>query len=127
MVIHRSSIGCIERTIAYLLEKTQGRLPLWLSPIQVKVVDFTDRNLKSCEKFVEKLENENIRVETDFRQIPIQGKIKEAEMQKVPYIVVIGDKEETTNSVAVRSGKKIESLKAEEFIKKIKKEILERK
>lgn len=127
MVIHRSSIGCIERTMAYLLEKTQGRLPTWLAPVQVKVINFTDRNLKSCEMLVKKLEDENIRVEADFRQIPIGGKIKEAELQKIQYIIVIGDKEEKEKTLAVRSGKNIKIMKAEEFIKNIKKEILERK
>jgi threonyl-tRNA synthetase len=73
------------------------------------------------------LEEENIRVETDFRQIPIGGKIKKTEIQKINYIIVIGDKEEKEKTLAVRSGKKIESVKAGEFIKNIKKEILERK
>ena len=127
IMLHRVVYGSLERFIGVLLEHLKGRLPTWLAPVQVKVIDFTDRNMKACEKFVKKLEEENIRVETDFRQIPINGKIKEAELQKVPCIIVIGDKEEKTGNVAVRKKDgKIESLKAEEFIKKIKKEILER-
>ena len=126
VMIHRVVYGSLERFMGILLEHTNGRLPTWLAPVQVKVIDFTDRNMKACEMFVKILEEENIRVETDFRQIPISGKIREAEMQKIPYVIVIGDKEEKEKTVAVRSGKNIKSMKAEEFIKNIKREILER-
>jgi len=127
LVIHRSSIGCIERTMAYLLEKTQGRLPTWLAPVQVKVINFTDRNLKTCKKFVEKLEKEKIRFETDFRKIKLPGKIKEAELMKIPYIIVIGDKEEKTKSVNIRKDGKIKTEKQDKFISNLIKEINERR
>ncbi|MDP1729560.1 MAG: threonine--tRNA ligase, partial [archaeon] len=71
MVIHRSSIGCIERTIAYLLEKNQGRLPTWLSPVQVKVMSFTDKNIKASEKLFEELKELGIRVELDINSAPV--------------------------------------------------------
>lgn len=130
MVIHRSSIGAIERTISYLLEKTQGRLPTWLAPIQVRVLSFTDRNVDYAKKIIEKIGNEipMIRIDADFRQTTIPAKVKEAEIMRVPYILVAGDKEEKNNEVAVRikGDKKIEKMKVEDFIKRIKKEILER-
>jgi len=127
IMLHRVIYGSLERFIGVLLEHTGGRLPIWLAPIQVKVIDFTDRNLKSCKKFVEKLKEQNIRVETDFRSIPLSGKIKEAEIQKIPYIVVIGDKEEKSDSVAVRKDSKMKVIKQDVFIKNLKKEIEERK
>ena len=127
MVIHHSSgVGCLERTMAYLLEKSQGRLPTWLAPVQVKVINFTDRNLKACQKFVEKLEAEKIRVETDFRSVKLPAKIKEAELMKVPYIVVIGDKEEKAKSVNVRKAGKVKTEKQDSFVKNLVKEIGER-
>lgn len=128
MVIHHSSgVGCLERTMAYLLEKTQGKLPTWLAPVQVKVINFTDRNLKACEKFVDKLKMEGIRIETDFRSVKLPAKIKEAELMKVPYIVVIGDKEEKSKSINVRKGGKVETEKQDAFVKSLVKEIAERK
>jgi len=113
--------------MAYLLEKTQGRLPTWLAPVQIKVINFTDRNLKACEKLVEKLEKEKIRIETDFRSVKLPAKIKEAELMKIPYIAVIGDKEEKTKSVNVRKDGKRNVVKEDEFVKDILKEIGERK
>ncbi len=130
IVIHRSSIGAIERTIAYLLEKNQGVFPTWLSPIQVRVINFTDRNSKACEEFIEQLKSNmpTIRVDKDLDSVPLSGKIRDAEMQRIPYIIVIGDKEEQNKQIAVRKrGKKdIEQQNIEEFIKTIQKEIKER-
>ena len=126
MVIHRSSIGCIERTMSYLLEKKQGRLPTWLAPTQVKIINFTDRNILFCEKFSQELEKEGIRIDKDFRQISVSNKIKDAELMKIPYIIVIGDKEEKEKTLAIRKrgkGKPIFGIKKEEFIKEILEEI----
>lgn len=125
IMLHRVVYGAIERFIGVLLEHTKGRLPTWLAPVQVKVINFTDRNVKSCEKFVKELEKENIRIEKDFRQIPLPGKIRDAEIMRIPYIIVVGDKEEKKKTLAVRirGSKKIKEMKAEGFIKKIKKEI----
>ena len=126
IMIHRAIYGSLERFIGILLEHTKGRLPLWLAPTQVKVINFTDRNLKACEKFVEKLETEGIRVEKDFRSVKLPAKIKEAELMKVPYIVVIGDKEEKAKSVNVRKAGKVKTEKQDSFVKKIVREICER-
>lgn len=126
IIIHRSSIGCVERTIAYILEKTQGNLPLWLSPTQIRIINFTDRNNKACEKFQEELKKQNFRVDIDLNAEPLQGKIKQAEMEKIPYIVVIGDREEKAGTLAVRKNGKVTQIKKDEFIKQIKREVEER-
>ncbi len=125
MVIHRSSTGATERMIAYLLEKTQGSLPLWLSPTQVKILSFTSRNVNACQKFKEELRKENIRVELDTDDESVQKKVREAEMQKIPYIIVIGDKEEKARTLAVRArGQKLKfGVKPASFIKDLKKEL----
>jgi threonyl-tRNA synthetase len=131
MVIHRSSIGAPERMMAFLLEKTQGRLLTWLSPFQVRVISFTDRNKKYAESVIKKLGEgiPNLRIEADFTQKSVPSKVKNAENMKIPYIIVLGDKEEKGKSLAVRikGDKKIENFKVEEFVEKIKEEIGERK
>ncbi len=130
MVIHRSSIGAIERIISYLLEETQGRLPTWLAPVQVKVLSFTDRNENYAKKVIEKLKKEipSLRIDQDLRPTTVAAKVKDAELMKIPYIIVVGDKEEKENTIAVRSkGKKpIESFKVSDFVFKLESEIEEK-
>lgn len=130
MVIHRSSIGCIERTMAYLLEKTQGRLPVWLAPVQVRVLNFTDRNESYAKKVIKEIKEviPNIRLDSDLRSTTIPSKVKDAELIKVPYIIVVGDKEEKENSLAVRvkGNKKIEKMNINDFVERMKEEIEER-
>jgi len=128
MVIHRSSSGATERMIAYLLEKTQGALPTWLSPIQVRVLSFTDRNKKAAEKLLEKLKQENIRADADLDSTTMSEKVRKAELQKIPYIITIGDKEEKAKTIAVRQrGKKeLKQEKTEKFMSDLKKEITDR-
>jgi len=127
MIIHRSSVGCIERTMAYILEKTQGHLPVWLSPIQARIINFTDRNNKACEKLLQELKEKNIRVDIDLKTEPLGGKIKQAEMEKIPYIITIGDREEKAGTLAVRNKGKVKTIKKDVFIKQIMKEVEERK
>jgi len=126
MIIHRSSVGCIERTMAYLLEKTQGHLPLWLSPIQTRVINFTDRNNKACEQLKKELQQQNIRVDIDLSSEPLQGKVKQAEIEKIPYIVVIGDREEKAGTLAVRKQGKVTTIKKDDFLRQVKREVEER-
>ena len=126
VVIHRSSTGATERLMAFLLEKTQGLLPLWLAPVQVRVINFTDRNNKSCEKLWKELREKNVRVDLDLVSEPLAGKIKQAEIEKIPYIVVIGDKEEKAKALAVRKKGKVTTVKKEKFIENIIKEIKEK-
>jgi len=129
IVIHRSSAGCIERTIAYILEKTQGNLPCWLSPIQVRILSFTSRNKKSAEKTAEKLKEAGIRTDVDLRDDTINSKVRDAELQHISYIIVIGDKEEKSKTIAIRKrgSKKVKNIKLEKFITQVKKEIEKRK
>src|SRR3989339_1386842 len=100
VVIHRSSIGAIERTIAFLLEHYAGALPFWLSPVQVCVIPIADRHLEYAQKV--KNELKDFRVEINDEQETLGKKIREAEMQKIPYILVVGDKEIASNAVGVR-------------------------
>ena len=131
IIIHRAIFGSIERFIGVLLEHTNGILPTWLSPIQVRVVNFTDRNVNSCNKFIENLKKKvpMIRIDTDYDSVPLGGKIRNAELMRISYVIVIGDKEEKENFVAVRKRgeKNPESMSAEKFIKTINEEIKERR
>jgi threonyl-tRNA synthetase len=128
-ILHRTVLGALERFIGILLEHTNGNLPVWLSPVQIKVLSFTERNKKAVEKIVKLFEENGIRTEADLTDNTVEYKVREAEMQKVPYIIVIGDKEEEKNTLAVRRrGKKPEfGIKIDNFIKEIKEEIKERK
>jgi threonyl-tRNA synthetase len=127
VVVHRSSTGATERLMAYLLEKTQGALPLWLSPRQVRIISFTDRNNKATEKLAHELKEAipNLRIDTDTRSDTVQSKIRDAEMLKINYIIVIGDKEEENKTLAVRPrGNKPQfGIKKDKFIEDLKKEI----
>ncbi len=130
IMLHRTIYGSLERFIGILLEHTNGRLPTWLAPVQVRVLSFTDRNVKYAEKVVEKMKKNIpfVRIETDFDQKTIQAKVKDAEMRKIPYIIVIGDKEEKEGVLAVRKGGEnvVESLDEGEFIFDLKMKIEKR-
>jgi len=130
IILHRTIYGSLERFLGILLEHTNGRLPTWLAPVQVRVMSFTDRNLKYAEKVVEKLHKDmpELRIDFDFSQTTVPSKVKDAELMRIPYIIVVGDKEEKEKSLAVRvrGSSKIENSKLENFSKKIKKEIEEK-
>lgn len=129
VIIHRSSTGATERVIAYILEKTQGNLPTWLSPIQVKVLTMNENNAKYAKTVVEKLMKEGIRVELDDSDETIGKKVRNSELEKVNYMATVGEKEEKSGSVAVRvrGDRKLETMEVDEFISKLKEEIQERK
>ncbi len=131
IMVHRAIYGSLERFIGILIEHTSGRLPTWIAPIQIRMLNFTDRNTEHAKKIITQIANEipNIRIDADFRNTTIPAKVKEAEIMKVPYIVTIGDKEEKedTLTIRVRGDKKLQTIKTEEFIKNLKKEIVERK
>jgi threonyl-tRNA synthetase len=130
IMIHRAIYGSLERFIGILIEHFNGRLPTWLAPIQVRILNFTDRNADYAKKVVERLEKEipNLRIDSDFKSTTIPSKVKDAELMKVPYIVVVGDKEEKENSLAVRvrGDRKIKTFNLDEFVGDLKKEINER-
>jgi len=126
IMIHRAIYGSLERFIGILLEHTKGKLPLWLAPIQARIINFTDRNNKTVEKTAQELRELGFRVDTDLNQEPLQGKIKQAEIEKIPYIIVIGDREEKANSLAVRKAGKVSTIKKSAFINQITKEVNEK-
>ena len=104
-IIHRTSLGCYERTLAYLLEKYAGALPLWMSPEQVRILPITDRAKEYGESISAKLEQLGIRTSIDNRSEKIGWKIRQAQLEKVPYFFIVGDKEVEDNTVALRSRK----------------------
>lgn len=120
-VIHRSSIGCYERTLAMLIEKYAGAFPLWISPLQVKILSVTDRSIDYAKSLADKLTYAGIRVECDFRSEKIGRKIRDAQLEKIPYMLVLGDREVengSTVSVRERNGENYE-MSTDEFIAKI--------
>lgn len=101
-IIHRTSIGCYERTLALLIEKYAGAFPMWLAPVQVKILPIADRHLDYAYDVKKQLEAKGIRVELDDRNEKIGYKIREARLQKVPYMLIIGDSEVEKREVSVR-------------------------
>lgn len=102
-IIHRTSMGCYERTLAWLIEKYAGAFPTWLAPEQVRVLPISEKYLDYAVKVADKLKENGIRVETDGRSEKIGYKIREARLKKVPYMIVVGQKEEEENVISVRS------------------------
>ena len=104
-VIHRTSLGCYERTLAMLIEKYAGAFPTWLAPVQVKVLPISEKYHDYAEEVSKALQNNGVKVETDYRAEKIGYKIREARNERVPYILVVGEKEAENKEVAVRSRK----------------------
>ncbi len=125
VMLHRVIFGSLERFIGILLEHLNGKLPLWLSPVQVKILTMNDKNIKFAEKVHQELLNNNIRVELDDRTESIGKKVRDAQLEKVNYMVTIGDKEQQKKTLAVRDrdGKVKFDVKLDSFIKDLLKEI----
>ncbi len=128
LIIHRAPLGTHERFIGFLLEHYGGKFPVWLAPLQVKILPITDKSLEYAQSLLVSLKNADIRVELDDRSDKIGKKIRDTELAKVPYMLVVGEKEMNENKVAVRrQGKGDLGVQGiEEFITRIKKEINER-
>jgi threonyl-tRNA synthetase len=128
IVIHRSSIGAIERTMAFIIEHYAGAFPLWLSPVQVKLIPIADRHLEHVRKVEAEMKLKSIRVEVDDRSERMNLKIRQAQMEKVPYMVVIGDKEVADNlvSVRLRSGEQLPTRPLAAFLDELADEIARR-
>ncbi len=129
-IIHRTSIGCYERTLALLIEKYAGAFPLWLAPVQIKLLPIADRHLDYVYDVKKKLEASGIiRVEIDDRSEKIGYKIREAQLEKVPYMILVGDKDIENNVISVRSRKEgdIGSMTIESFIESALEEIKEKR
>ena len=127
VVIHRAILGTFDRFLSFLIEETKGAFPLWLAPVQVKVLPIADKFIEYAKTVVEKLEAQGVRVELDDRNEKIGYKIREAQLQKVPYMLVVGEKEQEANSVGVRARGKgdIGAVDVNEFVENIVKEIKE--
>ena len=124
-VIHRSSIGCYERTLAMLIEKYAGALPTWIAPVQAKVLPLSDKYADYAAKVEAEFKAAGIKVETDSRAEKIGYKIREARNERVPYIIVVGEKDQEANMVSLRSRKNGEEgqVALADFIARIKEEI----
>jgi threonyl-tRNA synthetase len=126
VMIHRVVYGTLERFIGVLLEHLNGVLPLWLSPVQARILSFTDRNVKTARKVADKLAKAGIRADTDLSNNTVDYKVRQAEIQKIPFIICVGDKEEKAGTIAVRTrsvkGVKF-GVKVDNFVKDVRKKI----
>ncbi|MGB4314474.1 MAG: threonine--tRNA ligase [bacterium] len=125
VMIHRTCLGSIERFIGILIEHYAGAFPTWLAPVQVKILPITDRHLDYCRQLAEEYKEHGIRVEVDERNEKVGYKIREAQLNKIPYMLIVGDKEveEGTVSVRARSQGDIGAMAADRFLELIKEEI----
>ncbi len=128
VVIHRAISGSLERFMSILIEHFAGKFPLWLSPVQVKILTVTDRNISFAQELFQRLLAENIRIELDDAAETIGRKVRNAQLEKANYIVTIGDKEVEQKKLAVRSrdGKVTFDVLVEDFIKELKEKVLKR-
>ena len=128
-IIHRTSIGCYERTLAYLIEKYAGAFPLWLAPVQVKVMNITDRTEEYAKEIVDTLAGEGFRVELDNRNEKIGYKIREAHSQKIPYLIIVGDQEQDEKTITIRGrgNENTSGLKLADFVERLKEEVKTKK
>ena len=124
VVIHRAILGSSDRFMAFLIEETKGALPLWLAPTQAKILPISDAQLEYARKIEKEYKKAGIRIEVDDRNEKIGYKIREAQLQKIPYMLVVGDKEIEANAVAVRSRKEgdLGAINADEFLAKMQEE-----
>lgn len=128
VMIHRAIFGSFERFLGILTEHFQGAFPTWLSPVQVEIVPITDRNNEYGQKLLEQFMEAGVRAEIDDRSEKMQAKIRDAQLMKIPYMVVVGDREQEAGKVAVRTrgGENLEPVASEEFLSRVKKEIDDR-
>jgi threonyl-tRNA synthetase len=129
VMIHRVILGSLERFIGVLIEQYAGAFPVWISPIQARVLTVTDRNTPYGEKLLKDLIEANIRAEADFRNEKLGLKVRDAQMQKIPYMLVIGDKEVDKGGVTprLRDGKSLEFMEIKKFISRIHEECKQRR
>lgn len=124
-VVHRALLGSIERFFGVLVEHYAGAFPVWLAPIQTRVISVSDKINEYAMSVVEKLRNADLRVEADFENESVGKKIRASELQKIPYMLVVGEKEVSNNSISVRSyfGGDLGAMRLDDFIKKLKEEV----
>jgi len=129
VMIHRTILGSMERFIGVLIEQYAGAFPVWLAPVQVVVMTVTDRNIPHAEKVLDTLKQAEVRVEADFRNEKLGLKVREAQLQKVPYMLIVGDKESEERGVTprLRSGKNLSFMSPEAFVEHIQEESRQRR
>lgn len=122
IMIHRALLGSLERFLGILIENYAGAFPFWIAPVQIKVLTLTDRNIPYAEKIAQILKKEGFRLETDFRNEKLNYKIRVAQQEKVPYMIILGDKEEKENVISIRTrkGEIFNQIKIEDFINQLK-------
>jgi threonyl-tRNA synthetase len=128
VMLHRAIVGSLERFIGILIEESAGALPVWLAPVQVSVLNITDGQADYVQSVAKTLKNQGVRVETDLRNEKITRKIREHSMQKLPFILVVGDKEREAGTVAVRArgGKDLGAMPLDAFIELLSRDIVEK-
>jgi threonyl-tRNA synthetase len=129
VMLHRAILGSLERFIGILIEQFAGTFPLWLAPVQLVVLNITDRHADYAEQVRRELEKQGLRVKIDLRNEKIGFKIREHSMQRVPYLLIIGDKELETRTVSVRTqqGEDLGSLSIGELGERLRNQIADRK
>ncbi|MEM0202203.1 MAG: His/Gly/Thr/Pro-type tRNA ligase C-terminal domain-containing protein, partial [Candidatus Micrarchaeaceae archaeon] len=129
VLIHRAVLGTLERFIGVMIEHFQGRFPVWLAPVQVRVIPISEHENKYAEEIYAKLKKGRARVYLDASDRTLEYKIREAQMQKVPYMVIIGKKEAEARNITIRerSGRQEHGASIDSFMERLKKETLERK
>lgn len=125
VMVHRAPLGSLERFISILIEHFGGAFPLWLSPVQVQIIPISDRNHGYAQKVLDQLKSANLRVEIDSRSETMQAKIRDAQLQKLPYMLIVGEREEKENKVAVRTreGKDLGGQGIDQFLDHTKSQI----
>jgi threonyl-tRNA synthetase len=120
-MLHRAIVGSLERFIGILIEQHAGALPVWLAPVQVVLANITDAQAEYVAQIAKALQKQGLRVQTDLRNEKITYKIREHSLQKVPYILVVGDKEKASGAVAVRARGNLDLgvMPLDDFIRKI--------
>jgi threonyl-tRNA synthetase len=128
VMLHRAILGSLERFIGILIEHYAGAMPLWLSPVQAVVMNITDKQAEFAQEVLKFLQGKGFRVESDLRNEKIGFKIREHTLQKVPYLLVVGDREVEDRSVAVRTrdGKDLGTLSLDELAKHLKEQVDQR-
>jgi threonyl-tRNA synthetase len=123
-MLHRVILGTMERFIGVLIEHYAGAFPVWLAPVQAILLTVTDRHIPYAEKVYHALIQKGIRVEKDFRNEKLGFKIREAQLQKIPYMLVVGDREEKEETISPRkrSGEAMKAMQLEDFIKLVESE-----
>jgi threonyl-tRNA synthetase len=125
-MLHRTIIGTLERFIGVLIEHYGGAFPTWLAPVQAILLTITDKSIPYAEKVFRSLLDKGVRVEKDFRNEKLGLKVREAQLMKIPYMLVIGGREEKTSTISprMRTGEQLRSMKVEEFVAMVERECL---